>query len=124
MVSADRDSPILLYRIIPEEAAVLALRFKAQIQPERIEEALAAFAAVVEPSRQTAGVVSFDVARDALDPNTILAFEVFDDHDARARQEALPEVANVMTLLPTILAAPPEATVFEVASASDAFATA
>jgi quinol monooxygenase YgiN len=103
---------------------VIALRFKATIRPERTEEALAAFAAVVEPSRRTDGVVSFHVARDVLDPHTILAFEVFDDEDARARQEALPEVANVMSLLPTILAAPPEATVFEVASASDAFATA
>jgi quinol monooxygenase YgiN len=103
---------------------VIALRFKATIEPDRIEDALAAFAAVVEPSRRTAGVTSFDVARDVLDPNTILAFEVFEDDDARARQEALPEVANVMSLLPTILAAPPEATVFEVASASDALASA
>jgi quinol monooxygenase YgiN len=103
---------------------VIALRFKAQIQPARLDEALEAFAAVVEPSRRLDGVVSFDVARDVHEPATILAFEVFEDESARARQEALPEVERVMVLLPDVLAAPPEATVLEVASSSDAFASA
>ena len=103
---------------------MIVVRFKVQCQPERTEEALAAFAAVVPPSRRTDGVISFDVARDVIDSNSIIAVEVFEDEGARQRQESLPEVATVMNLLPEALAAPPEATVFEVASSADAFAPA
>jgi quinol monooxygenase YgiN len=66
------------------------------------------------------GVVSFDIARDVSDPNAFVATEVFEDAGARERQEALPEVANVMSLLPNVLAAPPEATVFHVSASEPA----
>jgi len=101
---------------------MIVIRFKVRCQPDRIEEALAAFSAVVPPSRAVDGVISFDVARDVVDPHSLLAVEVFEDDAARERQESLPEVATVMTLLPEIVAAAPEATVFEVASFADAFA--
>jgi quinol monooxygenase YgiN len=112
--------------IDPEKgrAAMIVLRFKVQCQPERVEEALVAFAAVPAASRAVDGVISFDIGRDVLDPNSIIAVEVFEDAAARERQESLPEVARVMSMLPGILAAPPEATVFEVASSADAFAAA
>ena len=55
---------------------------------------------------------------------SIIAVEVFEDEAARQRQESLPEVGKVMSLLPEILAAPPEATLFHVASSADAFAPA
>ena len=103
---------------------MIVIRFRVQCQPARIDEALEAFALVVEPSRQVAGVISFDIARDLADPNAIVAVEVFEDEGARTRQESLPEVGKVMSLLPEILAGPPEATVFEVSSAADAFAAA
>ena len=103
---------------------MIVIRFKVRCQPDRIEEALAAFAAVVPPSRLVDGVISFDVARDVVDPDSIVAVEVFEDDAARERQESLPEVARVMSLLPEILAAPPQATVFQVASSADAFAAA
>ena len=103
---------------------MIAIRFKVQCQPDRIDEALSAFAAVVRPSRELEGVISFDIARDVVDPASIVAVEVFEDAAARERQESLPEVGRVMSLLPEILAAPPEATVFEVSSAADAFAAA
>lgn len=103
---------------------MLVIRFKVQCRPDRIEDALAAFTPVVEPSRRVDGVISFDIARDLVDPNAIIATEVFEDAAARERQESLPEVANVMELLPELLAAPPEATQFEVASATDPLATA
>src|SRR5919197_779877 len=103
---------------------MIVVRFKVQCQSERTEEALAAFAAVVPPSRRVEGVITFDIARDVLDPNSIIAVEVFEDEAARQRQESLPEVASVMSLLPEILAAPPEATVFQVSSSADAFAAA
>jgi quinol monooxygenase YgiN len=69
-------------------------------------------------------VISFDIGRDVVDPNSIIAVEVFEDEAARERQESLPEVGKVMSLLPDILAAPPEATVFQVASSAEAFAAA
>jgi quinol monooxygenase YgiN len=100
---------------------MIVLRFKAQCQPQKIEEALAAFRAVVAPSREVEGVISFDIAQDVADPNSIIAIEVFEDQAAVDRQESLPEVAHVMSLLPEALAAPPEATVFHVSS-SDAHA--
>jgi quinol monooxygenase YgiN len=99
---------------------MLVLRFKVQCQPEKTEEALAAFKAVIAPSREVQGVVSFDIGRDLSDPNSIIATEVFEDEAARERQESLPEVANVMSLLPSALAGPPEATAFQVSSAADA----
>lgn len=86
---------------------MIVLRFKVQCRPEKTEEALAVFRAVISPSRAVTGVISFDVARDLADPNAIVAVEVFEDEAARARQESLPEVANVMALLPTALADPP-----------------
>jgi quinol monooxygenase YgiN len=103
---------------------MIVIRFKVQCQPDRIEEALGAFAAVVPPSRELDGVISFDIARDVVDPNSIIAVEVFEDEAARERQESLPEVGRVMSLLPEIVAAAPEATVFEVSSSADAFAAA
>ncbi|MEA2167068.1 MAG: hypothetical protein QOF76_368 [Solirubrobacteraceae bacterium] len=90
------------------------IRFRVQLKPDRVEEALAAFAAVPPASREVDGVVSFDIARDVNDPNAIIATEVFADAAARERQEALPEVARVMSLLPDAVAAPPEVSVYEV----------
>ena len=103
---------------------MIAIRFKVQCQPSRLDETLAAFAAVIPPSREVDGVISFDIGRDLADPTAIVAFEVFEDDAARARQELLPEVGRVMSLLPQVAAAPPEATVFQVSSSADAFATA
>jgi quinol monooxygenase YgiN len=101
---------------------MLVIRFKVQVQPDKIDEALEMFAAVPPPSREVEGVISFDIGRDLNDPNAIVATEVFQDAAARERQESLPEVARVMGSLPDLLAAPPEATIFEVASTSDPFA--
>jgi quinol monooxygenase YgiN len=99
---------------------MIVIRFKVQCRPDRIDETLEALAAVVGPSRKVDGVISFDIARDLLDPYTIIATEVFEDAAARARQESLPEVGRVLELLPQVVTAPPEATQFEVASATDA----
>jgi quinol monooxygenase YgiN len=97
---------------------MIVVRFKAQCRPDRIEEALGAFEAVVAPSRAVAGVVNFDIGRDLADPNSIIAFEVFEDREALERQESLPEVAKVLGLLEEILVAEPEATVFDVSTAA------
>jgi quinol monooxygenase YgiN len=95
---------------------MIVIRFKVTCQPGKAEHALAYFDAVVAPSRALEGVISFDIGRDITDPDSIVAVEVFEDRAALDRQEALPEVAKVMDLLPQILAGPPEATRFHVAS--------
>jgi quinol monooxygenase YgiN len=92
----------------------IVLRFKLQCQPEKTEEVVAALSDVIAPARATAGVISFDVARDITDPDSLIATEVFEDQEARERQEALPQVGRVMALLPESIAAPPEATVYHV----------
>jgi len=99
---------------------MLVLRFKVQCRPDRTEQALAAFKAVIAPSRGIEGVINFDIARDIADPDSIIAVEVFEDEAARERQESLPEVAEVMSLLPEAIAGPPEATVFQVSSSAAA----
>jgi quinol monooxygenase YgiN len=101
---------------------MIVLRFKVQCRPEKAEEVMAALAEVVAPARAVVGVISFDIARDLTDPNAFIATEVFEDREARERQESLPQVGKVMALLPDSLAAPPEATVFQVASSEPAMA--
>jgi len=95
---------------------VIVIRFKVQCQPGKTEHALAVLDKVVAPSRALEGVISFDIGRDIVDPNSIIATEVFEDRAALDRQESLPEVAEVMSVLPQIVAAAPEATMFHVSS--------
>jgi quinol monooxygenase YgiN len=99
---------------------VIVLRFKVQCRPDRADELMAAFKDVVGPSREVDGVIGFDIGRDVTDPNCFIATEVFEDDEARERQESLPQVARVMQLLPDALAAPPEATAYEIAKSEAA----
>ncbi len=95
---------------------MIVVRFKVKSQPEKAEQLRAAFEAVVGPSRSVEGVLNFDIARDLTDPDAFIATEVFADRAALARQESLPEVQRVIALLPDVLAAAPEATVYNVSS--------
>jgi quinol monooxygenase YgiN len=99
---------------------MIVIRFKVQCQPGKTEQALEVFRRVIAPSRTIDGVISFDIGRDLADSDSIIATEVFEDQAARDRQEALPEVAKVMSELPQILAAAPEATVYHVSSSEPA----
>jgi quinol monooxygenase YgiN len=99
---------------------MIVIRFKVTCQPGKTEDALAVFKDVTAPSRAIDGVISFDIGRDIADPDSIIATEVFEDQAARDRQESLPEVAKVMSLLPQIIAVPPEATIYHVSSAEPA----
>jgi quinol monooxygenase YgiN len=91
---------------------MIVVRFKVTCQPGRTEHALAVFEPVIGPSRALDGVVSFDIARDITDPDSIIAIEVFEDPAALERQQALPEVATVMSVLPQILAGPPQTAIY------------
>lgn len=95
---------------------MIVVRFKVQCKPGETEALIAAFKDVIAASRPLDGVISFDIGRDLADPDAFVATEVFDDKAALDRQEALPEVQRTMTVLGEVLAGPPEATIFHVAS--------
>jgi quinol monooxygenase YgiN len=95
---------------------MIVVRFKVKCKPQRTAELRAAFEEVVLPSRMVPGVLNFDIAQDIIDPDSFIATEVFADRAALARQESLAEVQKVLSLLPSVLAREPEATVYDVAS--------
>ena len=95
---------------------MIVVRFQVKCKAEKAEELCAAFEAVVAPSRTVEGVLNFDIARDITDPNSFIATEVFTDRAALERQELLPEVQKVIALLPDVLTAEPEATIYTVSS--------
>jgi len=95
---------------------MIVVRFSVKCKEEKAEELRSAFQAVVAPSRAVQGVLNFNIAQDLTDPNSFVATEVFADRAALARQESLPEVQNVIALLPDVLAAEPEATIYNVSS--------
>lgn len=95
---------------------MVVVRFKMQCQPEKTEQVMAALEKVIASSRALEGVISFDIGRDLVDPDSFIATEVFEDRAALERQESLPEVAQTLAVLEESLAAEPEATVFHVSS--------
>jgi quinol monooxygenase YgiN len=96
---------------------MIVVRFKVQCQPDRTDELMAAMKDVVAPSRALPGVIHFDVARDVTDPTSLIATEVFEDRAAMERQESQAEVAKVVGAIEGgAVAAPPEWTIYEVAS--------
>jgi quinol monooxygenase YgiN len=95
---------------------VIVVRFKMKCQPEKAPGVRAALFDVIAPSRALDGVISFDIAQDLADEHTFIATEVFEDRAALDRQEQLPAVAVVLSLLPDSLAEEPQATIFYVSS--------
>ncbi len=95
---------------------MIVVRFKVRCLPGKTEQVISAFERVIGPSRAVDGVISFDIARDLADPDSFIATEVFEDRAALDRQESLPQVADVLSVLGESLAAEPEATIFHVSS--------
>lgn len=95
---------------------MIVVRFKVRCLPNKAERVRDALEQVIGPSRRVDGVINFDIGRDLADPDSFIATEVFEDRAALDRQESLPEVAQVLTILEESLAAPPEAIIFEVSS--------
>ncbi len=95
---------------------MIVVRFKVTCKPGSIEQARAGFQAIVVASRGVEGVLNFDMGQDITDPNSFIATEVFTDRAALDRQESLAEVEKVVGQLPDMLAAEPEATIYEISS--------
>jgi quinol monooxygenase YgiN len=87
---------------------MIILRQQMRSKPERTEDVWAALAAIVPGARATPGVVSLDIARDLLDPDSFVATAVYEDAAAVERQESAPEVHAAMAIFPDALAAPPD----------------
>ncbi|MGZ5418295.1 MAG: putative quinol monooxygenase [Aeromicrobium sp.] len=96
---------------------MIVVRFKMQSRPDKVDELHSLLTAVAVASQSVEGVVSFDIGQEVTDSSSFVATEVFDDREALARQESLPEVAAAMAAFEEALAAEPEATIFNVASA-------
>jgi len=95
---------------------MIVVRFQVRCQAGKSGPLIAAFKDIITASRPLKGVISFDIGQDLADANTFIATEVFDDLAALERQEMLPEVHKTMALLEDVLAEPPVATIFHVAS--------
>ena len=96
---------------------MVIVRFKIRCTDEKAEAVASAMAAVAAAARGLDGVIHFDIARDLTDASALIATEVFEDRAAMEREEQLPEVAEVVTLMQSgALAGPPEWTIYEVAS--------
>ena len=92
---------------------MLILRQKMLANPAKSDELMSALAEIVTPARATEGVISLDIARVLLEPDSFIATVVYEDAAALERQEARPEVHKVMAILPESLAAPLERTIFD-----------
>jgi quinol monooxygenase YgiN len=92
---------------------MVILRQQMRSKPERTDDVLAALAAIVPGARATQGVISLDIARDLLEPDSFVATGVYEDSAAIERQESAPEVHRAMVMFSGALAAPPDRKIYE-----------
>jgi quinol monooxygenase YgiN len=92
---------------------MVILRFKIRSKPDKSDELMAALAEIVPGARATEGVLSLDIARDLLDPDSFVPTGIYADGAALERQESAPEVHRAMAVFPELLAAPPERTIYD-----------
>jgi quinol monooxygenase YgiN len=95
------------------EETMLILRQKMRAKPDKSDELMAALAEIITPARATEGVISLDIARVLLEPDSFIATVVYEDAAALERQESRPEVHQVMAILPESLAEPLERAIFD-----------
>ena len=92
---------------------MIILRQQMRSKPERTDDVSAALAAIVPGARATQGVISLDIARDLLEPDSFVATGVYEDSAAIERQESAPEVHTAMAMFSGALAAPPDRKIYE-----------
>ena len=102
-----------IVNVTPTGGAMVILRQKMVAKPDKSDELMAALAEIIAPARATEGVISLDIARVLLEPDSFIATAVYEDGAALERQESRPEVHKVMAILPESLAAPLERTIFD-----------
>jgi len=92
---------------------MIILRQQMRSKSERTNDVLAALAAIVPGARATQGVISLDIARDLLDPDSFVATGVYEDGAALERQESAPEVHRAMAMFSEALAVPPDRVIYD-----------
>ena len=92
---------------------MIILRQRMRSKSERTDDVLAALAAIIPGARATQGVISLDIARDLLDPDSFVATGIYEDGAALERQESAPEVHREMAMFSDALAAPPDRTIYD-----------
>jgi len=92
---------------------MIILRQRMRSKSERADDVLAALAAIIPGARATQGVISLDIARDLLDPDSFVATGIYEDGAALKRQESAPEVHRAMAMLSEALAAPPDRAIYD-----------
>ena len=70
---------------------MIILRQQMRSKSERTDDVLAALAAIIPGARATQDVISLDIARDLLDPDSFVATGIYEDGAALERQESAPE---------------------------------
>jgi len=106
----------ILVRSTPSQQSedlMIILRQQMRSKPERADDVFAALSAIVPGARATPGVISLDIARDLLDPDSFVATGIYEDGAALERQESAPEVHKAMAMFPEALAAPPDRTIYD-----------
>ena len=92
---------------------MIILRQQMRSKSERTDDVLAALAAIIPGARATQGVISLDIARDLLDPDSFVATGIYEDGAALERQESTPEVHRAMAMFSQALAAPPDRVIYD-----------
>src|SRR4030095_14894962 len=92
---------------------MIILRQQMRSKPERTDDVLAALGAIIPGARATQGVISLDIARDLLDPDSFVATGIYEDAAALQRQESAPEVRSAMAMFSEALAAPPDRRIYD-----------
>ena len=92
---------------------MVILRQKMRAKPDKSDELMAALAEIIAPARATDGVISLDIARVLLEPDSFIATAVYEDGAALERQESAAEVHRAMAMFADALEAPPERTIFD-----------
>jgi quinol monooxygenase YgiN len=82
---------------------MIILRQQMRSKPERTDDVFAALSAIVPGARATPGVISLDIARDLLDPDSFVATGIYEDGATLERQESAPEVRRAMAMFPNDL---------------------
>jgi quinol monooxygenase YgiN len=96
---------------------MIILRQQMRSKPERTDDVLAALAAIIPDARGIQGVISLDIARDLLDPDSFVATGIYEDSSALQRQESALAVHRAMAMFSEALAAPPDRMVFDASRA-------
>ena len=92
---------------------MIILRQKMRAKPDKSNELMSALAEIIAPARATDGVISLDIARVLLEPDSFIATAVYEDGAALERQESAAEVHRAMAMFADALEAPPERTLFD-----------